>query len=87
MHGVVRLNWPAHTPDINPIENMWLLWKRRFRRACQYPHLRPHTQEQTIALAQEIWEGLQGGRIYTWINKMPGRLEKLRQAKGGPIKY
>jgi len=87
MHGVVRLNWPAHSPDINPIENVLPLSKRRFRRACQYPYQCPRTRQQTIALAQEICEGLPWGQIYTWIDKMPRRLEKLRQVKGGPIKY
>ena len=87
MLGIVRVDWPAHAPDINPIENVWSLWKWCFRRVCQHPHRRPHIWEQTIALAQEIWEGLPWSQIYTWINKTPGQLEKLRQSKGGPIRY
>jgi hypothetical protein len=51
------------------------------------PKKRPHTREQIIALAQEIWEKLPWERIYKWIDSMPKRLEKLRRNRGGPTKY
>ncbi len=33
-HGVTVLDWPANPPDLNPIENLWGIVKRKMRRAC-----------------------------------------------------
>ena len=85
--GIENLDGPAHLPDLNPIENVWPLWKQRFRKACQDSNKRPHTRDQTIALARYTWEGLPWPQIYKWVEKMPRRIEKLRQVHGGSTKY
>ncbi len=30
-HGVTLLDWPANSPDLNPIENLWGIVKRKMR--------------------------------------------------------
>ncbi len=30
-HGVTMLDWPANSPDLNPIENLWSIVKRKMR--------------------------------------------------------
>ncbi len=30
-HGVGVLDWPANSPDLNPIENIWAIVKRKMR--------------------------------------------------------
>ncbi len=30
-HGVTMLDWPANSPDLNPIWNLWDIFKRKMR--------------------------------------------------------
>ncbi len=30
-HGVTVLDWPVNSPDLNPIENLWSIVKRKMR--------------------------------------------------------
>ncbi len=39
-HGIPVLNWPANLPDLNPIENLWGIVKRKMRYA------RPNNAEE-----------------------------------------
>ncbi len=35
--GIKLLPWPAHSPDMNPIENAWVILKRNLRQYSTYP--------------------------------------------------
>ena len=85
------MNWPAQSPDLNPIENLWKEFKRQIHE--QYSRARTHISASKSAI-QEYGEGLQ----LTWntrgqelarklVESMPRRVEAVIQAKGGPTRY
>jgi hypothetical protein len=84
------VDWPAYSPDLNPIENLWKLLKERICK--RYPELAsmPVTDEAIAALikaAQEVWNDLEPEVLENLINSMPKRLAALHQAKGYYTKY
>ena len=48
------LPWPAQSPDLNPIENLWALIKRKL--AAEFPI--PKTCSELIANVTTIWGGI-----------------------------
>jgi hypothetical protein len=50
-------NWPSGSPDVNPIENLWSIVKRRAEEQ------RPDPLEQVIALVFRVWESLEQSLI------------------------
>jgi transposase len=81
--GMVFLPHPPSSPDLNPIENVWAILKRRF--AAVYP--RPSTQDQVFAVLEKLWDELDQDMINKIIESMNKRTEACRKARGGPTKY
>ncbi len=48
-HGVTVLDWPANSPDLNPIENLWGIVKRKMR------DTRPNNADELKALSKKPW--------------------------------
>ncbi len=48
-HGIPVLNWPANSPDLNPIENLWGIVKRKMR------YTRPNNAEELKATIRATW--------------------------------
>ncbi len=48
-HGVGVLDWPANSPDPNPIENLWGIVKRKMR------NKRPKNADELKATVKETW--------------------------------
>ncbi|KAE8741324.1 hypothetical protein FOCC_FOCC013145 [Frankliniella occidentalis] len=80
---ISKMFWPAQSPDLNPIENIFglmaLEWDPQFER----------TPEALDAHAREVYASVQRRpQIFRALSEsMPRRIEAVIDAQGGSIKY
>jgi hypothetical protein len=80
-HNIRTFDWPANSPDLNPIENVWNLLKDRVaaRGATSVQELKRYIQEEWDAMSMTYAESLVGS--------MPKRMQDVLAANGDAIKY
>ena len=81
--NIETMNWPANSPDLNPIENLWDMMGRRFR---ALPNPPANLDELTVAIS-EIWNDIDQADMRTLILSMRRRCEAVIQARGGNTRY
>lgn len=75
-------NWPPHSPDLNPIENLWAILKVRTGRR------KPSTVEDSKQYLLEEWRRLEADdELSKLIHSMPQRCREVIKAKGSHTKY
>ncbi len=80
-HGVTVLDWPANSPDLNPIENLWGIIKRKMR------DTRPNNADDLKAAIKATWASITPEQCHRLITSMPRHIDAVIHAKGGPTKY
>lgn len=68
-HGIQKMNWPANSPDLNPIENLWKTVKDLLRH-----HNRPKNKEEMIHIIKAVWDEVSMERLQSLIATMPKRM-------------
>ncbi len=76
-HGVTVLDWPANSTDLNPIDNLWGIVKRKMR------DTRPNNADDLKAAIRATWALITPEQCHRLIDSMPRRID----AKGGPTNY
>ncbi len=80
-HGVTVLDWPANSPDLNPIDSLWGIVKRKMR------DTRPNNADKLKATVKETWASIPPQQCHKLITSMPRQIEAVIKAKGAPTKY
>ena len=80
---VEEFDWPAHSPDLNPIEHLWDELECRLRARPIHPTSVP---DLTNALVAE-WKQVPAATFQHLQESLPRRVVSLIAAKGGPTPY
>lgn len=78
---IETLDWPARSPDLSPIENIWNLLKRQVYKRS------PRTLFELENFILEEWDRLDDEVVGRLAQSFPRRLESVVEAKGSILKY
>ena len=80
-HGFAVLDSPANPPDLNPIENLWGIAKRKRR------DMRPNNAKELKDAIEAPWSSITPQQCHRLIASMPRCTEAVIHAKGAQTKY
>ena len=83
INGLNSLEWPAQSPDLNIIENIWLHIKRKL----QTSQANIVNKNDLFAEIQRVWERIELEPIRELYISIPDRLKNVIDMKGHLTKY
>ena len=78
---LIRMDWPAQSPDLNPIEDLWAILDHRMK------HRSSNDLNELFQLLLKTWNELPVSLLSDLVDSMPRRCQAVIDAKGYATKY
>ena len=75
------MDWPPNSPDLNPIENLWAILKKRLAAFTRT------TVAKWKAEVEKEWDSISRDELSNLIDSMDRRIQSCIDEKGGHTKY
>lgn len=75
------IQWPAQSPDLNPIENLWAELNRATK------DRKPKNEDELFDILKSAWQSLTLEYVHKLIESMQSRCKAIMKSKGMPTKY
>lgn len=75
------MKWPAQSPDLNPIEMLWIDVDKEIKRR------KPKSKDQLFQVIQEAWEAIPESRCRNLVESMKRRCLEVIKNKGMATSY
>jgi hypothetical protein len=81
-----KLDWPANSPDLNPLQNVWVDWPTNspdLKDAIQHSQTCPRNLEELKMTLQREWRSICSIKLRNLCHSMLARSQSVIEAKGG----
>ena len=75
------LPWPSQSPDLNPIENLWV----KLNADCKNRECK--NEDELFQVLKNAWENLDPKYLKSLADSMPSRCRAVIKSRGWPTKY
>jgi transposase len=79
--GITPIPWPANSPDLNPIERIWAIMKRKLK-TFHYEKLRKAGLGEIMTILQQIWKSIPNSTFEEILEELPYRIKWVLKHKG-----
>jgi hypothetical protein len=82
-NNVEKMVWPAQSPDLNPIENLW----KQMKDKVQKRNKEIRKVDDLAVVLKEVWAEFDEAAWNKLVDSMPERVEAVIKAKGGSTRW